>query len=450
MYAVSCAPLACRKLIKTVFACAHLAVALATANASAETVRTTSSCEANLTCVRNTKMAVDHEFSSEPALSHWHRVPLKTEAAFVAPAANPIPPSLQDPTTGMKLVLVPGACYRTDGLKEQPVEVCLDPYYIGAYEVTFEEYERFSRETKRQKPEDEGWGRGRRPVINVSVYDALNFAKWLSRNSGAHYRLPTEVEWEHAARAGSATAYPWGNELGNNRANCDGCGSQWDDEQTAPVGSFAPNAWGLYDVVGNVGEWTCSMRDPDPAHSFKRCDSIFETRRRAYRNGGWDDDAERLATAFRDWNVAMRRVDDVGFRLVRECSECKSASPHPAKMPLPQGSETTETKMSLKTIVDSTAGSGVIDFASGVVADPGAELYKEKICYTCHGEDGTHPITQDYPVLAGQPTRYLMRQMKDIRDGRRTNGLSENMRAAVANVTDDEFEQIAAWLATRW
>ena len=113
-------------------------------------------------------------------------------------------------------------------------------------------------------PDDEGWGRGRRPSINVSVYDALNFAKWLSRRTGAHYRLPTEVEWEHAARAGGDTTYPWGNELDRNKANCDGCGSRWDDDRTAPVGSFPPNDWGLYDVAGNVGEWTCSMRDPEP------------------------------------------------------------------------------------------------------------------------------------------------------------------------------------------
>jgi formylglycine-generating enzyme required for sulfatase activity len=178
--------------------------------------------------------------------------------------------------------------------------------------------------TDRALPDDESWGRGRRPAVNVSVYDALNFAKWLSRRTGAHFRLPTEVEWEHAARAGSTTTFPWGTELGRNRANCDGCGSSWDDERTAPVGSFQPNAWGLYDVVGNVGEWTCSMRDPDPMHSYERCDSIYKTRRRAYRNGGWSDGPESLATSSRDWNVAMRRSDDVGFRLVRECVECES------------------------------------------------------------------------------------------------------------------------------
>jgi cytochrome c553 len=82
--------------------------------------------------------------------------------------------------------------------------------------------------------------------------------------------------------------------------------------------------------------------------------------------------------------------------------------------------------------------------------DEGAALYEAKICHTCHGEDGTHPVTADYPVIAGQPVKYLVRQMKDIRDGRRTNGLSETMRTAVQGVTDDEFEKIAAWLASRW
>jgi hypothetical protein len=103
-------------------------------------------------------------------------------------------------------------------------------------------------------------------------------------------------------------------ELGKNRANCDGCGSRWDDEQTAPVGSFPPNSWGLYDMAGNVGEWTCSMRDPDPANSFKRCDSIYKTRRRVYRNGGWSDGPKSITASSRDWNVAK-----VKFHL--QCNE---------------------------------------------------------------------------------------------------------------------------------
>jgi len=96
---------------------------------------------------------------------------------------------------------------------------------------------------------------------------------------------------------------------------------------------------------------------------------------------------------------------------------------------------------------------GSLLFAWAVVAsaaDPGADLYERKLCHTCHGEDGTHPVTSDYPVIAGQPVKYLVRQMKDIRDGRRNNGLSESMQAVVTGVTDEEFELIAAWLASRW
>ena len=90
----------------------------------------------------------------------------------------------------------------------------------------------------------------------VGWNDAQEFIGGLNaRGGGNRYRLPSEAEWEYAARAGTTTGYWWGNAIGDNRANCDGCGSQWDNESTAPVGSFAANAWGLHDVHGNVWEW---------------------------------------------------------------------------------------------------------------------------------------------------------------------------------------------------
>ena len=106
--------------------------------------------------------------------------------------------------------------------------------------------------------------------------------------------------------------------------------------------------------------------------------------------------------------------------------------------------------MKVKTVILDFGASLLLLYAGGAFADRGAELFKERLCHTCHGEDGTHPVTEDYPVIAGQPVNYLVRQMKDIRDGRRTNGLSESMRAVVAAVTDEEFERIAEWLASRW
>ncbi len=105
-----------------------------------------------------------------------------------------------------------GACYQIPGdqgpATGDPALICLDPHYLGVHEVSFNAYDRFARETQRDLPQEEGWGRGSRPVINVNLYDAQGFAKWLSRRSGAHYRLPTETGSEHAARAGSATAFP--------------------------------------------------------------------------------------------------------------------------------------------------------------------------------------------------------------------------------------------------
>ena len=141
------------------------------------------------------------------------------------------------------------------------------PIAMGRYPVTFEDYDRFVAEAeswgvlktlfgkKPKRPSDRGWGRGSRPVINVSQEDAKAYATWLSVQTGRTYRLPSESEWEYAARAGTRTRYSWGDEIGVNRANCDGCGSAWDNTQTAPAGSFEPNAFGLYDMHGNVWEW---------------------------------------------------------------------------------------------------------------------------------------------------------------------------------------------------
>jgi formylglycine-generating enzyme required for sulfatase activity len=99
-------------------------------------------------------------------------------------------------------------------------------------------------------------GRGIKLVINVNSDDARQYAAWLSRMTGKAYRLLTEAEFEYAARAGTQTARFWGNEIGQGNANCDGCGSKWDNRETSPAGSFKPNAFGLYDMLGNVFEWT--------------------------------------------------------------------------------------------------------------------------------------------------------------------------------------------------
>ena len=141
---------------------------------------------------------------------------------------------------------------------ERPVHsVTVKPFKLGKYEVTFAQWDACVDDggCDGYRPEDKGWGRDNRPVINVSWDDTRRFTNWLNDKTGGNYRLPTESEWEYAARAGSTTKYSWGDDLGVNRANCKNkfCRDEW--KYTAPVGSFPANAWGLHDMHGNVYEW---------------------------------------------------------------------------------------------------------------------------------------------------------------------------------------------------
>ena len=164
-----------------------------------------------------------------------------------------------------EMVAVPAGSFRMGSPAEklyQPVHrvTIREPFAVGRFEVTFAEWDACAGAGGCPRGEDvardSDWGRGRRPVINVSWDDAQRYVQWLSRKTGKAYRLPSESEWEYAARAGTETAYSWGDEIGVNRANCGGCGSRWDGDRTAPVGSFAANPWGLHDMHGNVWEWT--------------------------------------------------------------------------------------------------------------------------------------------------------------------------------------------------
>jgi formylglycine-generating enzyme required for sulfatase activity len=130
-----------------------------------------------------------------------------------------------------------------------------NPFAIGRREVTFAEWDQCADAGAcKVRPDDHGWGRGDRPVINVSWDDAKAFLAWLSQRSGQRYRLPTEAEWEYTARAGTKTPFWWGRDVGAGRAQCDGCASPT-NKQTSPVGSFRPNGFGLFDTAGNAAEW---------------------------------------------------------------------------------------------------------------------------------------------------------------------------------------------------
>nr|VFJ48670.1 MAG: Formylglycine-generating enzyme, required for sulfatase activity, contains SUMF1/FGE domain [Candidatus Kentron sp. DK] len=205
-------------------------------------------------------------------------------------------------------------------------------FALGATEVTFEEYDRFAKATGRRLPDAGGRGRGNRPVSNVSWNDATAYAEWLSGQTGKKYRLPTEAEWEYAARAGTTTRYHWGDgeELACRYANgYDASGKEkydldWaslacDDgyPNTAPVGSFSPNGFGLYDMSGNVYEWTCSRYQAPYDGSEQRCVAKGVDSRRVVRGGSWLNEPRFLRSASRDRNFSDEANYFVGFRIAR-------------------------------------------------------------------------------------------------------------------------------------
>ena len=213
--------------------------------------------------------------------------------------------------------------------EEYPVhEVAVpQPFAVTKYEVTFEEWDSCVADggCGGYRPDDEDWGRGRRPVINVSWDDASEYVAWLSGQTGAEYRLLSEAEWEYVARARSQTAFSWGNDIGVNRANCASfdsidqvtCGDRW--ENTAPVGSFEPNAFGVHDMHGNAFEWVedCwneSYAGAPPDGSAWRSGNCS---RRVVRGGSWGSSQSFLRSANRNGSPAGSRGRLLGFRVAR-------------------------------------------------------------------------------------------------------------------------------------
>jgi len=236
---------------------------------------------------------------------------------------------------------------------EQPVhDVSVARFAMGQYELTVGEFRRFVEATGYQTDAEKGDGcyvnldndifweivkeanwrnpyfsqTDNQPVTCISWNDATAYATWLSQQTGQQYRLPTEAQWEYAARAGTETKYWWGNEASHDYANygaedcCSGVAASQDQWiYTSPIGSFAPNAFGLYDTSGNLWEWTCSeydnyngketqcLRQEDSSNN-----SLF-----VLRGGSWFDDAMWVRSTYRVGNQRSIRSRFCGARLSR-------------------------------------------------------------------------------------------------------------------------------------
>lgn len=186
-------------------------------------------------------------------------------------------------------------------------------FELGKYPITFAEWDAaIARGAELHKPDDRGWGRDRRPVIDVSWQDAQAFIARLNRNSSGGYRLPTEAEWEYACRAGTTTPYSTGVSIRYDQA-------RFDSESTAPVGSYPANPFGLRDMHGNVWEWCEDLwhESYDGAPPDGSAWTKGGTTDRVFRGGDWDTDPPWLRSAHRSHHVPTLRSRLIGFRVAR-------------------------------------------------------------------------------------------------------------------------------------
>ena len=202
-------------------------------------------------------------------------------------------------------------------------------FAVSRHEVTFAQWEAcVSAGGCGHVPGDQEWGRGQRPVMNVTWEDAQDYAAWLSEQTGGEYRLLSEAEWEYAARAGSSTEFSWGNsefswdnDVASEPANCRDCASAWEG-QTAPVGSFPPNHWGLHDMHGNVWEWVqdCKNDSYDGAPSNGESWEEGDCSARILRGGSLNSRSRDIRSAVRGWAASDASGYNVGLRVARTLS----------------------------------------------------------------------------------------------------------------------------------
>jgi formylglycine-generating enzyme required for sulfatase activity len=223
-------------------------------------------------------------------------------------------------TMGAPVAEAPGASQHRVRLAE--------PFAVSRFEITFEEWDRCVTDggCGGYSPGDEGWGRGKRPVMNTSWLDAKAYVEWLSRKTGKRYELLSEAEWEYAARAGTSTPFHTGETIlpdqANYDASTDGTGSSdLNRQKTLPVGAFAPNGFGLYDMHGNVSEWVEDCWFDDYTELTPKDGSPSpegDCKGHVVRGGSWEDSDVELRAAARTGGGKEDRFYTDGLRIARD------------------------------------------------------------------------------------------------------------------------------------
>lgn len=231
--------------------------------------------------------------------------------AVAAPTLGQAEEIIQDCPTCPELVTIPAGILFPDDAPPRPIS----PFLMGKTEVTFDQWDAcVHAKACKGGQDDHGWGRGTRPIINITYSDAMDYINWLNRTTPRTYRLPSEDEWEWAARGGTKTLYWWGDDPGEGWANCRHCGSQWGGHMTSPVGSFKPNPYGLYDTSGNVWEWTSTCWNKDRAAPASQQDC----QQRSARGGAWYYIPQQARSNARARHALGMWSYTVGFRVAAE------------------------------------------------------------------------------------------------------------------------------------
>lgn len=213
---------------------------------------------------------------------------------------------------------------RLDNEGPQREIVIVRRFAMSKFDVTFADWDACVAVGGCPPASASNFGRGASmPVINVSWEDAQQYLAWFSKMTSHSYRLPTEAEWEYAAHGGKQTAYPWGVEVGNGNANCNGCGSERKNNRPSPVGSFKPNAFGLYDMAGDVWQWVqdCYHDNYNGAPTDGSVWTGGDCSRHIVRGGSWYDGPQTVRSAYRVGDATVNRNSSLSFRIVRTLTD---------------------------------------------------------------------------------------------------------------------------------
>ena len=274
---------------------------------------------------------------TQPGIQDGEKDPGQTEVVEPSPEPKPEPQFVDKPDpfkdklksggSGPTMIQVPGAEYRMGGASgivaadEVPRHmVTIKSFMVSVYEVTYAEYDRFAKATKRKLPDSTGWDRKTHPVNNMSWNDALAYTRWMSKQTGKQYRLLSESEWEYVARAGITKSFWWGTSAGSSNAHCFDCKSDYSTSKPAKIGTYKPNQFGLYDTAGNLFEWVhdCYHRNYKEAPTDGSVWEGGDCSVRVARGGAYRSPANSMRAENREKFPSDRGQYNVGIRLARD------------------------------------------------------------------------------------------------------------------------------------